>query len=334
MKYSFAIICIFAFVASASALRQHRNEYKTMPGHKVKNDFSLKQPKDYVDVSTLPNSFDWHSQNGVSLVTRSLNQHIPQYCGSCWAHGAVSSLADRIKIARKGDGDEINLSIQFVLNCGGNVAGSCYGGSHTGTYEFIKQAGHIPYDTCQSYVACSSDSSEGFCGSVDTSCSAINTCRTCNTFSSSGGKCVELKDYPNATVAEYGQVSGAAAMQAEIYARGPIACGIDAAEILDYKGGIFSDSNAGRDIDHIISVTGWGYDATSGTKYWNVRNSWGQYWGEMGYVRVAMGNNILGLEADCAWATPGTFTVLNKPCGEDGTGCTTSVTYRDPALSL
>jgi len=50
-------------------------------------------------------------------------QHLPQYCGSCWAHGALSSLADRIKIARLGQGDDINLAIQFILNCGGKFAG-------------------------------------------------------------------------------------------------------------------------------------------------------------------------------------------------------------------
>lgn len=77
-----------------------------------------------------------------------------------WAHGALSALADRIKIARNAVGDDINLSIQYILNCGGGefnhimphnsyccavlrfnvigVAGSCWGGSHSGVYEFVK----------------------------------------------------------------------------------------------------------------------------------------------------------------------------------------------------
>lgn len=67
-------------------------------------------------------------------------------------------MADRIKIARNGEGDDINLSIQFVLNCGGGVAGSCYGGLHTGVYHFIKEKGYIPFDTCQPYIAVSKSS--------------------------------------------------------------------------------------------------------------------------------------------------------------------------------
>ena len=74
---------------------------------------------------------------------------------SCWAHAALSSMADRIKIARNGEGDDINLSIQFVLNCGGKKAGSCWGGMHTGVYQFIKEIGYIPFDTCQPYIAVS-----------------------------------------------------------------------------------------------------------------------------------------------------------------------------------
>jgi cathepsin X len=50
----------------------------------------------------------------------------------------LQSLADRIKIARDAKGVDINLSVQYILNCGGGMAGSCHGGSHSGVYQFIK----------------------------------------------------------------------------------------------------------------------------------------------------------------------------------------------------
>jgi len=157
-------------------------------------------------------------------------------------------------------------------------------------------------------------------------CTDLNVARTCSTFTEDGGKCVPIAKglIPNATIAEYGHVSGAANMQKEIMARGPIACGVAADPLVDYKGGIFSDDSAGRDIDHIVSVTGWGYDAKSGKQYWNMRNSWGEYWGELGFARIELGKNILALEADCPWAVPGTFTETNFPCYEDGSNCQSS----------
>jgi len=120
-----------------------------------------------------------HTLKSVSFNTL----HVPCLdCGSCWAHGSISALADRIKIARKGQGEEINLSIQFILNCGTEVAGSCHGGYHTSTYQFIKDTGYIPFDTCLPYLACSAESTEGFCPHVDTTCSAVNTCKTVGFF--------------------------------------------------------------------------------------------------------------------------------------------------------
>jgi len=273
--------------------------------------------------------------DGVSYLTHSLNQHLPQYCGSCWAHGSLSSLADRIKIARNAEGTDINLSIQFILNCGTEVAGSCYGGYHMSTFKFIKDTGFVPYDSCQPYLACSADSTEGFCAQVDTTCSAINTCRTCDTFGGMGGKCTEIDFFPNATVAEYGQLDNDIdQIMAEIYARGPVAACINAEPIVNYKGGIFSDESQSQDTNHIVSIVGWGFDAASGKKHWLIRNSWGQYWGEMGFIKVEMGKNLLGIESEVAWATPGSFTVNNFPCGEDGTGCRENVqTFIDPATS-
>lgn len=39
--------------------------------------------------------------------------------------------------------------------------------------------------------------------------------------------------------------------------------------------------------------------------YWHVRNSWGTYWGEMGFIKVPRGNNYLSMEAcDCWYAVP------------------------------
>merc|ERR1712136_197827 len=178
----------------------------------------------------LPEEFTWGSKDGVNYCTESRNQHIPQYCGSCWAHGSVSALADRIKIARGGKGIDINPSVQHLLNCGG--VGSCHGGSVDGPYQWLKKISEsgtgISYETSQPYMACSSESKEGFCPNADWTCTPLNVARTCGSFDSEGGSCSGLNAYPNATISDYGSISGVSAMQKEIYQRGPIACGIDA----------------------------------------------------------------------------------------------------------
>lgn len=309
------------------------NEIKLLPGHDKLNQVTSPLPHEYVKASDLPDAFTWSSVNGVSYLTHSMNQHIPQYCGSCWAHGALSALGDRIKIARNGKGDDINLSIQFILNCGTEVAGSCYGGYHTATYQFIKDTGYVPYDTCLSYLACSQDSTEGFCGHVDTTCSNSNVCRTCNTFSGMGGACTEIDIFPNATVAEYGMVDegDVDAIKTELYVRGPVAATVNAEPLLEYKGGIYTDDSEPQQTNHIVSIVGWGTE--DGQEYWIVRNSWGQYWGEMGFFRIATGGNLLGIEGEVAWATPGQFTVENFPCAEDGKNCNTHI-YKDPSTDV
>lgn len=265
-------------------------------------------------VEPMPSAFTWSNVNGTSYLTRTLNQHIPQYCGSCWAHGAVSALADRIKIARRAQSPDVTLSIQFILNCGN--AGSCYGGDHLAAYKFIYDKGYIPFESCMTYQACSSDSKEGFCGHADYTCSDANVCRTCSTFTENGGTCTAVAKFPNATVKSYTAVSGVDQMKREIYEHGPIACGVNANPILDYAGGIVNMSNEDQEVDHIVSVVGWG--SMSEHQYWIVRNSWGEYWGELGYFRIVVGGNQLGIESDCAAAIPGSWTEKNVPCSEDG----------------
>lgn len=52
-------------------------------------------------------------------------------------------------------------------------------GSATGAFQFIKEHGYIPFESCQPYMACSSDSKEQLCQHVDTQCNPINICKTC-----------------------------------------------------------------------------------------------------------------------------------------------------------
>merc|ERR1719163_642917 len=104
-------------------------------------------------------------------------------------------------------------------------------------------------------MACSKDSNEGFCSKGDWTCTPLNVQRTCGTF---GEACVGLSHFPNATIAEYGNIRGKAALQKEIMQRGPIACSIDAGPIRNYVGGIVTDKSS--DLDHTISVVGWGED--------------------------------------------------------------------------
>jgi cathepsin X len=272
----------------------------------------------------LPDEFSWGDVNGTSFLTMSRNQHIPQYCGSCWAHGSVSALADRVKIARGAKGADINPSVQHVLNCNGG--GSCHGGSVDGPYQWLKRLSAkgegISYESSNPYMACSSEMRTGLCGAGDWTCTPINVAKTCSTFPESGGTCSEIDPYPMIQIDDYGSIRGADAMQAEIYARGPIACGIDAQPILDYTSGVYTSTKLIESVDHVISVVGWGKDADAGS-YWIVRNSWGEYWGEMGYIRVAFGS--LKVEDQCAWASVSNYTAPEKGnqvhCYEGGENC-------------
>ena len=61
----------------------------------------LISPRPMFKKSELPTLLDYRP---LGLLTTDRNQHIHVYCGSCWAHASMSSIADRLKIASKGIG--------------------------------------------------------------------------------------------------------------------------------------------------------------------------------------------------------------------------------------
>lgn len=182
------------------------------------------RPHEYINVKDLPETYDWRNINNTNWLSWTRNQHIPTYCGSCWAHGTTSSIADRINIVRNRTWPDITLSPQVIVNC--KAGGSCNGGNPGEVYTYAHQNG-IPEETCQAYVAKNPD---------QFSCSNIQKCQNCAPPSGAKpgdkGNCWAQPKYPVWKVTQYGRVSGADKMKAEIFARGPISCGIEATKKL------------------------------------------------------------------------------------------------------
>merc|ERR1719313_2637003 len=202
MKAAVFLMLSVAVCVRAAPIPTHSSSFKAcFSGNmNIKERITGPRAHESIRVADVPASFFWGDVNGTNYLTESRNQHIPQYCGSCWAFGTTSSLSDRIKIANKGGYPEVILAPQVLINCGGG--GSCEGGDPGGVYEYIEEFG-IPDETCQNYEAKSG--------------------------------CSPVKNYTRWTLGDYGLVLGGAdvdaagvklssadKLKAELYQNGPI----------------------------------------------------------------------------------------------------------------
>jgi len=289
---SVLLVCVIVSVCGRNHGLKRDLAFRNSPRNQ---SITQPMPHTYLKASDIPNDWDWRNVKGQNFVSSSRNQHIPQYCGSCWAFGSTSALADRINILRGGAWPSAYLSPQNVIDCGN--AGDCDGGDDLPVYAYAHDS-RIPDETCDNYQAVNQD------------CTPMTQCGTCTP----DGNCAPIANYTHFMVGDYGSIAGVDQMKAEIYARGPISCGICATDSLEaYSGSvtetmpIYSEYNIFPMVNHIVSVVGFGVDTQNdNTAYWIVRNSWGQPWGVSGFFRIVMGqpDYNLAIESGCGFGVP------------------------------
>ena len=269
---------------------------------------SAKHP--WISPETFPKNFSWQNVNGVNYLTQARNQHLPQYCGSCYAISAVTCLSDRINILRNGSFPRYNLAVQPILDCSKHSGTyGCKGGDPKSALKFIKKTA-ISEESCAPYIG------KGYLKD-GRECNSTSFCSRCTNF----GRCEPVKKFKKFTVEEIGVVNTEQAIMQQIYKYGPLSCGINSKYLpKGYRGGVIEAPSVGP-IDHSISVVGWGEegvgkDGKGGVKYWILRNSWGEYWGEGGFAKILRGEPRGGsakIESYCVYSIPKNTWDAEKP---------------------
>lgn len=205
-----------------------------------------------------PDSIDYRKKGFVTPV-RNQGQ-----CGSCWAFSSVGALEGQLK---KKTGKLLTLSPQNLVDCVSENYG-CGGGYMTTAFQYVKDNRGIDSEDAYPYVG------------QDESCM----------YSPKGkaAKCRGYREIPE---------GNEKALKRAVARVGPVAVSIDAslASFQFYSKGVYSDENcSNQEVNHAVLVVGYG--AQKGHKHWIIKNSWGESWGNKGYVLLARNkNNTCGI---------------------------------------
>jgi rhodanese-related sulfurtransferase len=210
--------------------------------------------------SPVPPEWDWRDVDGKNWLTPVKNQG---NCGSCWDFAAMGALEAVIKIGENNSNFNPDLSEQYLLSCPPE-SGGCSGWDAYYAYKYIAENGGALTEDCFRYMA--SDSIP---------------CYT---------KCPDWEDNL-VPVEDYGITynPGRDYMKSALIKYGPLVVDMTVYDdFFSYRGGIYEhDGNEPvSDINHQVVLVG--YNDNPG--YWICKNSWGRYWGEDGFFKIAYGD--------------------------------------------
>ena len=196
---------------------------------------------------TLPDTVDWRAK----AVTPVKDQG---QCGSCWSFSSTGAMEGAWAIAK---GQLISLSEQQLMDCSRGLGNQgCEGGDMDPSFQYVIQSGGICAESEYKYKERDS-----------------NKCKNC-TVVAKFTNCADVM--PNNQLA-----------LKEAVANGPVSVAIeaDASVFQFYSSGVLTDKGCGTNLDHGVLAVGYGEE--NGIKYWLVKNSWSNSWGDEGYIKIA-----------------------------------------------
>jgi len=185
-------------------------------------------------------------------------------CGSCWAFSTTGAIEGRSFIS---SGKLISLSEQDLVDCSKQNSG-CNGGLMDYAFEFVESNGGLCTEEDYPYVAyqhwrCEEDS----CTKAD-------------------------------PITGYMDVRASTSALEAACSQGPVSIAIEAdqSSFQQYTGGVLTAS-CGTSLDHGVLLVGYGTEGVN--DYWKVKNSWGKYWGESGYIKLCRNCNANNGDGQC-----------------------------------
>jgi len=229
---------------------------KTGGGMKLHQDEAPPQWDDTISTVMVPEVHDWRPK-----LTKS--QHWVQdqgACGSCWATAAIGCLQSHLEIKH---GVSNLLSTQALVSCTPNEhkcggTGGCHGATTELAFEYITNHG-IPSNSDWPYMS----------------------------FRGQNGECTaDLVKKTHAKIQHHVVLptnEGAPLLQV-LYQEGPVVVSVAASTWSFYDRGVYSGCPKDAIINHAVVAEGFGTEDDE--KYYLIKNSWGNDWGEEGYIKL------------------------------------------------
>jgi C1A family cysteine protease len=220
----------------------------------------------------VPDEIDWRDHNAVTPVK---NQG---QCGSCWSFSATGAIEGAYAVKTE---KLITLSEEQLVDCSTSYGNDgCNGGLMDGAFEYVIANG-LCSENDYPYIASDGESN--------------SKCQIC-TSSVKITKCYDVESANQLALKEAVSI-------------GPVSIAIEADTALfqSYSKGVITNSRCGTNLDHGVLIVGYGVE--NGNKYWLVKNSWGETWGDEGYVKIARSDktNDAGV---CGIASQASFPVV------------------------